>query len=197
MEDERMATADLVPSWSRALEGSALRAEVVEFVRRRLPDDTLAHSARVATFAQTEEERIVALLHDAVEDGHATLGELHDLGIPPTLVSAVDILTRDEDRIAQTYDDYIALVLASLDLDAPGARIAARVKMYDIFDHLHPHLVGKIKRKRVKRYVAALRKLALAQARKPVRAVLQDGAFDEAPLVEGSFRASSGHDASA
>jgi hypothetical protein len=169
-----MTTLGLVPSRPVTADGATLLAEVAAFVTHRLPQDTYEHSVRVAAYAQTDDERMVALLHDAVEDGHATVDDLYGLGIPSALVTAVCILTREAKPTTQTYDDYVGLILTYLDLDTPGARVAATVKVYDIFDHLHPHRVGKLKPKRVERYSAALRQLALAQAKPPESTATHD-----------------------
>jgi hypothetical protein len=173
-----MATLVPVPTQPVTADGATLLSEVAAFVADRLPQDTYDHSVRVAAYAQTDDERIVALLHDAVEDGHATVDDLYGLGIPSSLVTAVCILTREPKPTTQTYDDYLGLILTYFDLDTPGARVAAKVKMYDIFDHLHPHRVCKLKPKRVERYSAALRKLALAQARPPDSAATHEGNGD-------------------
>ena len=71
------------------------------------------------------DEKIVAVLHDTVEDSPLTLGDLLDEGFPANLVAAVDALTRRPD---ETYADFIGR--------AARDSIAKVVKRADVADHL-------------------------------------------------------------
>lgn len=55
------------------------------------------------------DQQIAALLHDAIEDGHATEDSLLEMGVPRTAVELIAVLTR---RQGQSYSDYIRGVLA-------------------------------------------------------------------------------------
>ena len=52
------------------------------------------HPVAVAEHMTTENEILVALLHDVVEDTSVTLDDLRDRGYSDEVVAAVDILTR-------------------------------------------------------------------------------------------------------
>lgn len=65
---------------------------------------------------------VVAYLHDVVEDTETTLVDLHHMGFPPMITSAIDALTR---RPGEDYlSDYMARVA--------GNRIAMIVKHADL-----------------------------------------------------------------
>ncbi len=55
---------------------------------------------------QSEQERLVALLHDVVEDGHAGLDELRAWGYTPDVVAAVDAISRRSEA-GETYRAFI------------------------------------------------------------------------------------------
>jgi len=54
-------------------------------------------------------QQIAALLHDAIEDGHATEDSLLEMGVPRAAVDLVAVLTR---RKGQSYPEYIRAVLS-------------------------------------------------------------------------------------
>jgi (p)ppGpp synthase/HD superfamily hydrolase len=65
----------------------------------------LLHPLRVMSAMHTHAERIVAVLHDVVEDSDCTLADLAAAGYPPVVVEAVDALSR---RSGEDYSDYVA-----------------------------------------------------------------------------------------
>ena|SRR3990167_4514983 len=73
------------------------------------------------------EARMVAVLHDVVEDSSLTLDALFELGYPPLVVSAVKYLTRP---VGMSYDEYIER------LCKVGPPMAMRVKLLDLEDNL-------------------------------------------------------------
>lgn len=85
------------------------------------------HVMRVMFRCKTQKERIVALLHDVVEDGNVTLAQLTE-HFPADIVEAVDVLTRN--KRGETYEAYIERVAAN--------PLARRVKLADLADHLKP-----------------------------------------------------------
>lgn len=87
----------------------------------------IAHSVRVANLVKTDEEVVVAYLHDVVEDTDYTLDDIRRL-FPDWVAKAVDVVTRRDD---ETYFDYIDRVKRS------GDPIALGVKLADIKDHLN------------------------------------------------------------
>ena len=87
----------------------------------------ILHPLRVMARVETDAERVVAVLHDAVEQGpdRVRLARLRDEGFPEGIVEAVDCLTR---RDGEAYDDLIERL-------APNA-LARRVKLADLAENL-------------------------------------------------------------
>ena len=83
--------------------------------------DYIEHPLFVASLVDTQEEKAVALLHDVLEDSPYTTEELILAGLPETVVSAVQILTKKK---GQDYQQYLELVKSS--------PIARRVKLADL-----------------------------------------------------------------
>lgn len=85
---------------------------------RRNGDPYITHPVRVAGLAvnsairerasatRIEQIRIVAILHDVVEDTHVDLEDLEHAGFPRTIIDAVDALTRRKEE-GESYRDFI------------------------------------------------------------------------------------------
>jgi len=54
----------------------------------------ILHALRVMLRLESEEERIIGVLHDAVEDTGHTLGSLRELGYPAEVLRALECLTK-------------------------------------------------------------------------------------------------------
>ena len=65
--------------------------------------DYIEHPIYVASRVDTEEEKAVALLHDVIEDSPVSAEELLQAGLPETVVTAVQILTKKKEQDYQTY----------------------------------------------------------------------------------------------
>jgi hypothetical protein len=88
----------------------------------------ILHPLRVMLAMKTDDERIVAVLHDVVEDSPWTCDDLYwQHGFKPEIVQAVAALTRGKD---EDYFDFIRRL-------APNP-IARAVKIADICDNLDP-----------------------------------------------------------
>lgn len=74
------------------------------------------------------EAKIVATLHDVVEDTAWTLDELRAEGFTEEIVAAVDALSRRE---GETYSDFIGRTIA-------GGLLPMRVKLADIAENTRP-----------------------------------------------------------
>ena len=85
------------------------------------------HVLRVMLAVTTEQERLVALLHDVVEDGHASLDHLRAWGYAPEVVAAVDAISRRSEA-GETYGAFIERVKLN--------PIAVQVKFADLRDNL-------------------------------------------------------------
>ncbi len=116
----------------------------------------ILHPLRIMHRMATDEERMVAVLHDVVEDSDVTLDDLCRAGFSPAIVEAVDALTRRE---GETYDLYVART-AYLPL-------AKRVKVADLEDNMDLrrrwHLEER-DRERMNRYRRAYRVLTGREA---------------------------------
>ena len=80
--------------------------------------------ARLATKASSEEESIVAILHDVVEDSNTTLFDLKKVGFSEAIIEALDCLTK---RANESYEDFIKRVKLN--------PLATRVKLLDLEDN--------------------------------------------------------------
>ena len=83
------------------------------------------HPMRVAMRCRTDEEKMVALLHDTIEDTDVTAEYLLDAGFPPEIVDAVLSVTKCE---GEDYDDFVAR--------AKSNPLGRAVKLHDIEDNL-------------------------------------------------------------
>lgn len=86
----------------------------------------ILHPLRVMLRMQTNVARIVAVLHDVVEDSDWTLERLRQAGFTPEMVGAVDALTK---RPGELYQDAIQR--------AAENQVARRVKLADLADNLN------------------------------------------------------------
>ena len=91
----------------------------------RYGDPFLLHPLRVMLRCRTEEERIVALLHDVVEKSAWTLDDLKRQGFSAEVIAAVEDLTKRE---GEPYLEYITR--------ARGGTLAREVKRADLQDHM-------------------------------------------------------------
>lgn len=89
-------------------------------------DPYVMHVIRVMMNVETESDRIVALLHDLLEDTDITKSDLLAFGFDEETVKKVDLLSRKD---AEDYMDYIKRLSAD-----PAA---VRVKLSDLRDNLN------------------------------------------------------------
>ncbi|PYN48952.1 MAG: GTP pyrophosphokinase [Candidatus Rokuibacteriota bacterium] len=83
------------------------------------------HPLRVMLRLKSEPDRIVAVLHDVLEDTAWTAAQLVEEGFAPGVMTALDALCRRKD---ESYDDFIDRVSTS--------QIAIRVKLADLEDNM-------------------------------------------------------------
>lgn len=106
------------------------------------------HPFFLACQMTTEEEVIVALLHDVVEDGDITLEDLAACGFNFDIIKALSLLTRDDDM---TYMEYIEQIKQS--------PLAVKVKLADLnhnSDLSRLDIVDKWALKRIEKYKKAI-----------------------------------------
>lgn len=85
----------------------------------------ILHPLRVMQRMNSEEAKMVAVLHDVVEDTSVTLEELRALNFSETVVAAVDSLTR---RAEESYETFIERVKLN--------PLARKVKLADLEDNM-------------------------------------------------------------
>lgn len=116
-------------------------------------DPYILHVLRVMMAMKDESTRIVAVLHDVLEDTGAQIEELRGLGIPWFLVDPIGLLTRGPETDTDSgYLDYICRL--------KGNEIARIVKIADLKDNLditRLHRFADKDRRRIEKYLRALR----------------------------------------
>lgn len=111
----------------------------------------ILHPLRIMLTMETTDEKIVALLHDVVEDSPTSIQELKDAKFSNKIVTAVSLLTKKEN---QPYDDYISAIKKN--------PLATKVKLADLKDNMNTSRLKKITEKdklRIKKYRAAYKLL--------------------------------------
>ncbi len=100
----------------------------------------ILHPLRVMLQMDTTAERIVAVLHDVVEDSGWSLGDLEREGFPSRIVQAVGFLTR---RDGETYDDFIRRLAQN--------PLARKIKLADLEDNMDIRRLPQITEKDLER----------------------------------------------
>jgi hypothetical protein len=95
--------------------------------------DYVEHLLRVAVRCDTEEEKIVALLHDALEDTNVTVDELRAAGLSEPQLLALQTLCHDD---SEPYLDYVDRVTK--------IPLACRVKFADLSDNTDPERLARL-----------------------------------------------------
>lgn len=91
------------------------------------------HSLRVMEQMSTDDEKMVAILHDVLEDSSYTVFDLRDAGFPKNVIDCVEQLTRENDV---TYFEYID--------DISTNEICTKVKIAEIRDNKDINRVKKL-----------------------------------------------------
>lgn len=85
----------------------------------------IGHPLRVMAAVDSPAAKIVGVLHDAVEDTELTLQDLAAAGFPPTILRAIDAITK---RPHELYEIYLTRVMEN--------PIALQVKIADMTDNM-------------------------------------------------------------
>jgi (p)ppGpp synthase/HD superfamily hydrolase len=101
----------------------------------------ILHPVYVSLCVETEDEKIVALLHDILEDTDTTEQELLDIGISTAQLDAIKLLTKPP---KESYMQYIARVANN--------KIARNVKKADLRHNMELERLPKITEKDVIRH---------------------------------------------
>lgn len=109
----------------------------------------ILHPLSVCNSVASLEEKIVALLHDVIEDTNVTADQLRTIGIPEHLVGIIENLTVAEKPDREDYlSEYIPKV-------AKAGAIAIKVKLADLNDNLRTDRPAPNQDKRTSRYLKA------------------------------------------
>ncbi len=112
----------------------------------------ILHPLRVMQRMDTELQKIVAVLHDVVEDSEWTLDALREVGFSEEVVEAVDRLSK---RDKEPYPEYIERVARN--------GLAVKVKIADLEDNMDVRRIPELTQKdaaRLQRYHGAWIRLA-------------------------------------
>ncbi|WP_166360222.1 GTP pyrophosphokinase [Pseudomonas akapageensis] len=122
----------------------AVAAKAHEGQRDKAGAAYILHPLRVMMRVDTTEQRIVAVLHDVLEDSAMTLADLAREGFPLKILAAVEALSRRPDESYQAFverlsDDPLAKAVKLADIAdnsdlsrivAPGPEDLARIERY-------------------------------------------------------------------
>lgn len=133
----------------------------------------ILHPLRVMLRVESTAERIVAVLHDLIEDTAYTLDDLRLRGYQDDVIEAVDCLTR---RNGETYEHYIERVASNA--------IARRVKLADLAENLE----NNRRQPRTAQRAERIRRYERAQERLAASVFPRDSAHKEQPHGEDDAR---------
>lgn len=109
------------------------------------------HPIRVAERCHTTEEKIVALLHDVIEDTPVTTEYLLEKGFSKEIVEGILSVTRNE---GESYEDFV--------VRAGKNKIGRQVKIHDLEDNMDIRrlkTIGEKDKERLEKYLKAYRYL--------------------------------------
>ena len=110
------------------------------------------HPFHLAEQMETEDETVLALLHDVVEDTDHTLDELAEMGLGDAVIEALALLTHDDKT------DYMDDVRA-----IKGNPLAKAVKLADLRHNSDLTRLDTVDEKALKRYNNYLEAIALLE----------------------------------
>lgn len=125
----------------RAIE-IALRAHAGQVGKDGSP--YILHPLRLMSRMETDEERIVAVLHDVVEDSEVTFEDLRAIGFSETVLEALQLLTHDK---STPYEEYVERIKPH--------PLARKIKLADLEDNSNLRRLTHVEEKdlqRVKKY---------------------------------------------
>lgn len=111
----------------------------------------ILHPIRVMVSVKTIEEKIVALLHDVVEDSDITIDQLRNEGFSESTLEAVLLLTKSP---GCSYEDYLRSIKSN--------SLALEIKKADLNDNLDNSRLSELTPsdyKRIDKYKKALKLL--------------------------------------
>lgn len=112
----------------------------------------ILHPLRLMSRCRADAQRIVALLHDVVEDSPMTLEDLAGEGFSPEIIAGIDGMTR---RQSESYEEFISR--------AAQNPLSASIKRLDLEDNLNTLRLPELTEQdlaRLQKYHAAYRRLS-------------------------------------
>lgn len=109
----------------------------------------ISHPFRLSTLMDTEEEKIVALLHDVLEDSDVTKDYLIEQGFSDNVLTALVLLTKTKKQ--DYFNDYIKKI--------KDDKLATRIKIADLIDNINLSRLSSVSVKdinRTRKYLDAL-----------------------------------------
>ncbi|MBA2563833.1 MAG: HD domain-containing protein [Gemmatimonadetes bacterium] len=132
-------------------EAIALAVEAHRGQRDKAGAPYILHPLRIMGSMQTETEKVVAMLHDVVEDTEWTIERLRERGFVEEVLTAVDALTR---RPEESYEAFVDRAATN--------PVARRVKIADLEDNMDVRRIGTVSERdanRLTKYHRAWRSL--------------------------------------
>ena len=133
----------------RAIE---IAQEAHKGVKDRGGHDYINHPIRVMHAMSNDQEKIVAILHDVVEDSDWTFERLKEEGFEDSVIESLRCVTKYSEE--EDYQEFIKRAATN--------KIATKVKMADIEDNLDLSRLGTLTEKdltRIEKYKKALKHL--------------------------------------
>ena len=88
----------------------------------------ILHPLRLLIKAKSNEERIIAILHDVIEKTNISLLDLKNKGFDQNIISSIDSLSR---RRSESYIEYIERLMQN--------KITVKIKLLDLADNIKIH----------------------------------------------------------
>lgn len=121
-----------LPDYERA---EIIAEEMFKGVKDKEGKPYIEHLRFVSEQLETEEGKIVGLLHDLIEDTDTTLLELQEVGYSDKILYSLVLLTKVK---GTPYSEYIDKILAS------GDEVAIRVKEADMRNNMDPERIARL-----------------------------------------------------
>jgi (p)ppGpp synthase/HD superfamily hydrolase len=102
----------------------------------------ILHPLRIMVSMDTLEEKIVAVLHDVIEDSDISIEYLTKLKFPESIINAIALLSKTKN---QDYNDYINSIKKN--------KLATKIKIADLEDNMNLSRLKSITEKDKKRLV--------------------------------------------
>ena len=88
----------------------------------------ILHPLRLLVKAKSNEEKIIAILHDVIEKTNISLADLKNKGFDQNIISSIDSLSR---RGSESYFEYIERLMNN--------KISVKIKLLDLADNIKIH----------------------------------------------------------